>query len=132
MVNIRQKGSKAELEWIERFQKFFPEKLDRNLDQTRYGGSDVRFTEPFCVELKRVEDCSIGNRNNWWKQVKKAAKDNEIPVVGYRPSRKGWRFLLPAEMLHTYNGFVQTDDWCEVSETVFILMVLKVFEVKET
>lgn len=122
MVNIRAKGSKAELEFCTRFQPFFSQKLERNLLQTREGGSDVMGSHPFVIEIKRVEDTCNGNKAKWWSQVCKAVKqpDIEIPCVAYRASRSPWSFLVSSDLMGIEGGYI------EISETLWLKLVLKI------
>lgn len=126
MPNIRNKGKSGEYEFIEKFgglfRSFTDKPCERNLEQTRYGGSDITNTHPFCVEVKRVEDTSRGNKNSWWKQVRAAAEPDEIEVVAFRPSRTPWRFLIPASLL----GF-ESEDYMEISEDTFGTLVVQAF-----
>lgn len=123
MINIRDKGAKAELEFCSRFQPFFPNKLERNLLQTREGGSDVTGCHPFVIEIKRVEDLCDSNKARWWAQVTRAAEGTGgIPCVAYRPNRSPWQFILPATLIGLDEGFV------EVSETVWLRFVVKQLE----
>lgn len=118
-INIRQKGAKAELEFCARFNMFFPCKLERNLLQTREGGSDVTGCDPFVIEIKRVENVSLGNRNSWWRQVQAATIPPLISTVAFRPSRQGWRFLVPCEL------FVDHPSYAEISEEAWLKLVLQ-------
>lgn len=120
MVNIRAKGAKAELEFCDRFSPFFPCRLERNLLQTREGGSDIMGSHPFVIEVKRVEDTGMGNKNSWWRQVEAAVlhPEIEIPCVAYRPSRNPWSFLVPWE----HGGF------CQITEEQWLRLVLSTFK----
>ena len=97
MVHARNKGKAAESEFINMFQTLFPETIERNLEQVRSGGSDVSGSEPFVIEIKRVEKLDFPS---WWRQVRAATKAvSDIPVVAYRQSRQPWKFLLPATLI---------------------------------
>jgi hypothetical protein len=126
-VNIRNKGKSGEYEFIEKFGAFFTAFTDkpceRNLEQTRYGGSDITNVSPFCIEIKRVEDTGNGNKNSWWKQVSKAASSEEIEVVAFRPSRQPWKFLVPVRLIG-----VQLDNFMEIDEDTFVQLVMKTFQ----
>ena len=125
MVNIRNKGSKAELEFCQRFQPFSNNRRERNLLQTREGGSDIMGSHPFVIEIKRVEDTGVGNKNKWWAQVERAVQNPEIeiPVVAYRPSRSPWSFLVPWEF-----RTIDTKGYCEISEDQWLVMVLHILK----
>jgi hypothetical protein len=123
-LNIRTKGKNGEYEFIDKFGPLWTahtaKPIERNLDQTRYGGSDMTNVEPFCIEIKRVEDCSNGNKNSWWKQVVKATKEGEYPIVAFRPSRSKWRFLISTAMFGILDG-----RYAEIEEDTFVALVLK-------
>ena len=118
-INPRTKGSKGELEFINRFQPFFSDTLKRNLLQTREGGSDVTGCHPWVIEVKR---CEKVEPNKWWKQVKAAVidLDTEMPVVAYRQNFGGWKFLIPSSMVG-----IEDDKYIECSEDVWLKLVLK-------
>lgn len=124
-INIRKKGADGELEFCNKYQPFFPNTLKRNLNQTREGGADVEGCHPFVIEIKRVQDTGMGNKNSWWRQVKAAVTDPEveIPIVAYRPNRSAWRMLIPASLV-----LEGCDEWMEVSEDVFLQLVIKTLE----
>ena len=119
-LNIRKKGAAAELEFCHRFQPFFHFPLERNLLQTREGGSDVTGCEPFCIEIKRVEDTGNGNKNSWWRQVQACVNDEQIAIVAFRPSRSAWRFLIPSKLLG-----IECDIYMEVTEEIWLKLVFK-------
>ena len=102
MVHARNKGKAGEQEFIETFRSLFPEPIKRNLEQVRSGGSDLIGSDPFVVEIKRVEKLDL---NNWWRQVTHAASTGPlcptkaVPLVAYRQSRQPWKFLLPATLI---------------------------------
>jgi len=118
-INSMQKGKKAESEFINRFQPFFPDTIKRNLLQTREGGSDVTGAHPWVIEIKR---CEKVEHNKWWKQVNAAVidLDNEIPVVAYRQNFGGWNFQIPSMMLG-----ISDEGYILVSEDIWLKMLFK-------
>lgn len=118
-INIRNKGAKGELEFCARFNMFFPKPLERNLLQTREGGSDVTGCDPFVIEVKRVEDTCNGNKNSWWRQVTNATVPPYISTVAFRPNRSAWRFLIPAQLIVDHPGYM------EITEEVWLQLVLQ-------
>lgn len=88
-----------------------PNKPERNLDQTRSGGTDI-ILPPFAIEVKRREGIDL---QSWWIQSKTAAKHlNLEPVVAFRQNRKPWEFLITAQHIGCKLGFLR------VTESVFI------------
>jgi hypothetical protein len=64
----------------------------RNQNQTAVGGNDLINTYGFGIEVKRQEALSI---NTWWRQCASAAfKNNEVPVLLFKQSRKKWRCIM--------------------------------------
>lgn len=120
-INIREKGKQGEYDVCKMLQPLFPTKLERNLEQTRAGGADIKGCEPFQIEVKRVQDCGLGNKQSWWKQVNRASKPDEIPVVIYRPNKAKWRVLIGADLLG-----VDSDEWMDVSIDLFHTLVVTV------
>ena len=118
-INVREKGKRAESEFINRFQPFFPGELKRNLLQTREGGADVSGAHPYQIEIKR---CERLEKAKWWKQVLAATAPEEISVVAYRQSKKPWSFLIPVYlMIPGATGFM------EVDEDIFLKLILDTF-----
>lgn len=119
MVNARNKGKVGESEFINRFNMFFPNELKRNLLQTREGGADISGCHPFQIEIKRCEKIE---KKKWWGQIRKACKDEEIPVVGYRQNRGSWKFLLPVNLfLDGHDGFM------EVEEEIWLKFIMDIY-----
>ena len=121
MINVRQKGKDGELEFVNKYQIFFPDTIKRNLLQTREGGADVSGCAPFQIEIKRCEKIE---HSKWWAQVNRAlASPEEIPVVAYRANKQPWRFLIPSSLL-----VAGTDEYAIVSETVFLQFVINTYQ----
>ena len=121
MINVREKGKAGVLEFCHRFNPFFPNgELKRNLLQTREGGADVVGCEPFQIEVKR---CQKIEQRKWWRQVKAATNEGEVPTVAYRANKQPWRFLLPSELLG-----IRDEGFVEVSEEVWLKFVIQVFD----
>lgn len=103
-ASARNKGAGGERE----FCKYIAELLDlpdmpkRQLDQTREGGGDV-IVPPFLFEVKRQERLTL---QNWWKQAVASAGGDLKPVVAYRQNRHAWRFLIPAEEIGVFGGYI--------------------------
>lgn len=90
----KQKGSSGEYEIIALLTKWaaevdVPLNLSRNLEQVREGGADINGVTGLEVEVKRVENGSIGQ---WWGQVCRAAdKTGGVPSLFHRKNRQPWR-----------------------------------------
>lgn len=90
----KNKGSSGEREAIALLTEWAEEvgadlNLDRNLEQVRYGGSDINGVPGLEIEVKRVESNGI---NGWWKQVCTAArKQGTHPFLMHRRNRQPWR-----------------------------------------
>lgn len=64
--------------------------LERNLEQTRYGGADINGVPGMEVEVKREQQHNI---RTWWGQVTKAAKrTGKRPLLCHRKDRCQWGF----------------------------------------
>lgn len=105
-INIRQKGAEGEREVVKLLTGIVNEVLDemdapqdvrdkaansiqRNQNQSAVGGNDLSNTFGMSIEVKRQEQLAI---NTWWAQCVAAAKrNNEMPVLIWRQSRKPWR-----------------------------------------
>ena len=119
-LNPKVKGAKGELEFIGRYQPFFPNTtLKRNLLQTREGGADITGGEPWVIEVKR---CQQIENNKWWKQVKAAINDptSEIPVVAFRQNHGQWRFQVPSDLMG-----IEDDSYVICSEDIWLKLVFR-------
>lgn len=106
------KGKAGEREFCSWLYKNFTlaHKPERNLDQTRAGGTDVIYP-PFAFEVKRRETLSL---QSWWVQAKIAADKLDLePVVAFRQNRKPWEFLVSAQHIGCEKGYIR------LSETIF-------------
>lgn len=69
----------------------------RELDQVRAGGSDVEALTYMSIEVKRHEKVAV---KTYWDQVMKSASNvGKCPCVWWRPNRKAWLIMLPAETI---------------------------------
>ena len=93
----KQKGSGGEYEIIALLTLWaqavgVPLKLERNLEQVRYGGSDINGVTGLEIEVKRVENGSVPA---FWAQVSKAAaKTGKTPMLAHRKNRQPWKFRV--------------------------------------
>ena len=94
-----QKGKRAELEAISLLEKYYPEKLNRNLLQTRDSGADIIIKSArLSVEVKRYKKGNV-YRSEWWTQAVKAVEGTElIPLLLYRFDRSDWFCVLPLDV----------------------------------
>ena len=91
-INSRAKGKSAEREVIGLLQEMIPTlKLERNLDQTRDGGYDIKGLEGWAPEVKRYAQITWGDVDNFQKQTTTQAKDTgRKPVLFMREDRAPW------------------------------------------
>lgn len=125
MVHVVNKGKEGEREAIKFLQPHIneccemagvePIQLFRNQNQSALGGYDIDGLSWLALEIKRQEALSIPA---WWRQVTKAAREGQEPVVMFRQNRKPWRFLVRC-YLYTGGTSYQTA-MCEVSKEAFI------------
>lgn len=109
-INSRNKGSAGEREFARWLQinlelDYLP---TRNLDQTRDGGGDIVCVEPFIFEVKRCQQLA---KRDWWMQITKAAKIDEIRVVAYRQNNRQWKFLISATHIGLATGYIQLEEF---------------------
>lgn len=92
-AGARNKGAQAEREVVKIIKKHG---LDAHRGQVFYRESDVVGVKGFHVEVKRQEVYKI---DDWMEQSEKdaAKKDEGIPIVVFRKSRKPWRVLIDFE-----------------------------------
>ena len=109
-INARSKGSAGEREFARWLQinlglDYLP---TRNLDQVRDGGGDIVCVEPFIFEVKRCQQLA---KRDWWLQITKATKGNEIRVVAYRQNNSKWKFLISATHIGLSTGYIQLEEF---------------------
>jgi Holliday junction resolvase len=90
----RNRGAAAERELARWIKDELGVEVSRNLKQyQRSQEGDLTPLGPFLLEVKYHARLNV---REWWKQAVVSAKAcGLIPVVAYKVSRKGWRFLLP-------------------------------------
>ncbi len=90
MPKARAKGKRAELEIVHLLtERGFS--CERNLEQTRNGGSDISGL-PVSLEVKRRERLAL---TAWWAQTtSQAERDGLPPVLAYRTNGTQWTFLV--------------------------------------
>lgn len=85
----RNKGARAEREFLAALGGELGELLTRNLQQTRGGGADCLCVKGWAIEVKRQERLS---RPAWWRQAQEqASREGVQPMLAYRRSREPWR-----------------------------------------
>lgn len=109
-INSRNKGANAEREVSELFLVTFGCQLARNLDQTRWGGSDLKIVNPdlgeryrysrllrqFSIEVKRYSHVTESDLAVFWNQACNQAKGDGLwPMLVVREDRKPPIFYLP-------------------------------------
>ena len=63
-------------------------RLERNLQQSRYGGYDLVGVDWLAVEVKRCERLQV---KQWWRQTLAQCRDGQEPLLLYRGNRQPWR-----------------------------------------
>lgn len=107
-LNSRAKGAKGEREivlllngiiqrvldsqeWPEGVAEVALKCIQRNLQQSIEGGSDLNGVFGLAIEIKRQENVQV---DKWWMQcTSQAARTNEWPVLLYRKNNNPWRCL---------------------------------------
>jgi len=102
MASAKQKGSAGEREAAKLLQEWsglYNLTFQRNLEQTRAGGSDLYCVEHDLgleIEVKRQE---AENVRLWWAQVKRVAeKTGRQPLLMYRQNRRPWKFVTEVDV----------------------------------
>jgi hypothetical protein len=62
--------------------------IERNLEQSRGGGYDLKGLEWLAIEVKRQER---SNLKAWWEQTLAQAKEGQIPLLLHRANNQKWR-----------------------------------------
>lgn len=106
-IHVLNKGKTGEREVVKLIQPWVDEvyghlmmdapQLHRNQNQSALGGYDIDGLPWIALEVKRQETLNL---NAWWKQVNKAARADQEPIVIFRQNRKKWRILMYV-WLHT-------------------------------
>lgn len=97
-INIRVKGQIGEREVCAILvEQGLCTEASRELDQVRVGGSDVEALTHMSIEVKRHEKVTV---KTYWDQVMKSASAvGKCPCVWWRPNRKAWLVMLPANTI---------------------------------
>lgn len=86
----RRKGARAEVELANLLTERLGVVVKRRLGQERDGGADIRLGRAH-IQAKRCETLAL---SAWWRQAVADAGD-DLPVLAWRQSRKGWTFRVP-------------------------------------
>lgn len=112
-INGRRKGAAGEREFCKWLKDKMNIEAERNLEQTRSGGSDI-IINGFCFEIKRVE---VLDKRSWWVQSVIASKElseqenhEYEPIVAYRQNRKPWNFLISARHIGLAVGYIEIQE----------------------
>ncbi len=80
-------------------------KLERNLEQSRNGGCDLRVLSDcvianrlnrFSIECKRYRQATDGLISDWWQRtLDQAEKANKTPLLAFRADRQQWCIIVP-------------------------------------
>ena len=93
------KGQGGEREIIALFAENLGVKLERNLEQCRNGGPDLKGMEGWSIEVKRAAD-DKSKLHQWWQQTLNQTQPNERPVLFYRYDRCQWIAVMALRDLH--------------------------------
>lgn len=111
----RQKGAEAEREFLKALG--VPERLNRNLEQTRGGGADCVQLPGVALEIKRQEQLRLAQ---WWEQAQEQATAlNAIPVLAYRQNRQPWAIVVPIAWLSGDEMWHETGDTATINIKAF-------------
>ena len=105
MVDIRNKGQRAEREAVQFFNDIYDEVhrllgiplppkpiCERRQNQSANGGCDLDNTCRYAVEIKNHATLQV---NTWLKQTIASAKESgKKPVLMYKIERKGWKVVV--------------------------------------
>lgn len=126
-INSRAKGKSAEREVIGILQELIPKlKLERNLDQTRDGGYDIKGLEGWAPEVKRYAQITWGDVENFWKQTVTQARDTgRKPVLFMREDRSPW--VVVVRLTDVMDNVLAEHDWsvamtCQLTMAGFVLV----------
>ncbi len=118
-LNSRTKGASGERELICILQETIDRvgivaKLERNLEQTRYGGADMVGLSWLSGEVKR---CEVLQLNKWWNKLVGITKEGQVPAIFYRRNKEQWKVHTRVRMktvdgkMVLMVGSVDIDDW---------------------
>lgn len=132
-INAQQKGKRAERELCKILQetidsvgRLFPDvelpRVERNLMQSAVGGYDLNSLDWLALEVKHCEQLSI---NTWWSQAVRQAGKDQLPVLAYKVSRKGWHVVTWVAMpvgaeLHQVRATMSLEDFLNYVRTRMI------------
>lgn len=95
-INSRAKGKSAEREVINLLTSLLPElNLERNLDQTREGGYDIKGMQGWAPEVKRYRTIKPADLASFWDQtIEQARNDHKKPLLIMREDFRDWVVVL--------------------------------------
>lgn len=76
-------------------------KVQRNVDQARYGGYDIEGLTWAAIEVKRVEKYTKSTVDKWWAQAVRQAVNGREPILMWRANKAPWTCRVASEGGHT-------------------------------
>ncbi|MAF43625.1 MAG: hypothetical protein CMI54_05595 [Parcubacteria group bacterium] len=70
-------------------------KLQRNAMQSAEGGYDIVGIDWLAIEVK---NCATLSLDKWWNQTTEQTGEEQLPVLLYKVSRKGWRCQMMGQI----------------------------------
>jgi len=76
----------------------------------------------YAIEVRSAARVSQTLVRDWWDRAVAHAEDSgRVPLLVYRPTRGGWRFVLPrGELNRDAPGGLDLDDTCDISLAGFL------------
>lgn len=122
-INSRAKGKSAEREVISLLSQMIPTlNLERNLEQTRDGGYDIKGLDGWAPEVKRYAQINQADVERFWKQaVEQSLNCMRKPVLFMRADRQDW--VVVVRLTDMLDDFMDDDNslamTCQLTMTGF-------------
>lgn len=109
----RDKGARAEREFIRDVQENLGVKLGRNFKQ--WGESQEGDTDPLGIYLPEIKSQASLCLKPWWAQAwRQANKRGLLPLLAVKVERKGWLYVVPMrEVIDTQHNWRESLEYTE-------------------
>lgn len=87
-ASSRHRGQRGEREVCKLLSEALGIKVNRDLSQARFGGSDISELEGWAIEVKFQEVLRL---DEWWEQTLNQVMKDEQPILFFRKSRQPWK-----------------------------------------
>ena len=123
MTNSRAKGARVELDFARLCFDHLGIKVERNLDQTRSGGHDLKGLDGWAPEIKARANVPPRSEliSMWAQTIEQADAAKAKPVLAIKVNRRGWTCYV--DMADLNDSWQPRKSWAAIEPEDFFQLV---------